>query len=122
MRHQVTLNLRDLLQNSQDYGTNDDHLVSVVRYEIVLDGQPQGSFESLVRQSAGGDRADILEVGLPPGYGGPIDHQALSRCIESYFRSQVGAEGRGIRITGGSAIMRDNRLVSAATCSFEVTE
>jgi hypothetical protein len=56
-----------------------------------------------------------------PSPKGPFDHGAFSSVVVKYYRSQVGASGSGIRISGGGNIrMRNNVFIQPATATFEV--
>jgi hypothetical protein len=108
------------LQNSQDLGTNDDHLVSRVDLSLEYGGQRAGPFSVTVKQSAGADYATApLEVSKPSGYDGPFNYAQFRACVEQYYRNLVGSSARGIRISGGGqVIMRDNLFEMPAKCEF----
>lgn len=112
------------IQDSQDYGSDDEHMVSQVFFAIEADGE---TFEKLVvdvKQSVGEafDTA-VLEVSLPRGYGGSLNYAPFREAVESYYRSCVGSAGRGIRIEGGTNIrMRNNVIRMPGEASVEYTE
>jgi hypothetical protein len=66
-----------------------------------------------------------IEVGWPVGYPrGPFTYNEFAKAAQQYFRSQVGAQGSGIRIEGGAANirMRNNRFVATKVVEFEARE
>jgi hypothetical protein len=119
----ATVTLRKLIQDSQDYGSNDEHMVSRVFFDLVLDEKKYEGLYVDVKQPVGSSfESAPLEVSSPVNYKGPFNHEAFRGIVERYYRSLVGAGGSGIRISGGSNIrMRDNMFVSSATAQFEVT-
>ncbi len=97
------------LQNMQDVGTNDEFMVSRVFFSIELPGK---RFENLfvdLKQTAGDDyERGSIEVSSPQGAIGNLDYAAFRDAVETYYRKLIGSSGQGIKIQGGSAIMRDN--------------
>ena len=110
------------MQDSQDYGSDDAHMVSRVFFTLNYDGLLYENLYVEIKQPVGANiETDPLEVGVPQGYRGPFNHEAFRAAVEKYFRGLVGSRGSGIRITGGgTARMRDNLFVVPATAEFDI--
>ncbi len=101
----ITVRFHRCMQDSQEYGSDDQHMVSRVFFTLEVDGRRQGDFHADVKQLVGGGfETGALEVGPPVGYEGLFNQEEFSRATETYFRSLVGSSGSGIRIQGGSRV------------------
>lgn len=109
------------IQDSQDYGSDDEHMVSRVFFTLEADGVTYPELRCDVKQAVGEPfESAPLEVSRPQGYDGSLDYAPFRQAVEDYYRSLVGSAGRGIRIAGGGNIrMRDN--VFAITSEARVT-
>jgi hypothetical protein len=114
----IVFHVTHCIQDSQNYGTDDEHMVSRVFFSIALDGRPMGDYHADLKQTVGDDyETGAIEVGPPTTesgktYSGPMSHACFSEGAVTYFRSRVGSVGSGIRIAGGSDIMMDNLFES----------
>jgi hypothetical protein len=112
------------VQDSQEYGSNDEHMVSRVFFDLLVDGKPRGSFHADVKLVVGGSfETDALEVGRPAGYRGPFDQARFADAVTRYIRGLVGSGGRGIRLGPGvsNIRMRNNTFAMPAPFSFEAS-
>ncbi len=101
----ITVRFHSCVQDSQEYGSDDQHMVSRVFFTLEVDGRRQGDFHADVKQLVGSEfETGHLEVSPPVGYKRPFNHAAFSRATEAYFRGLVGSSGSGIRIQGGSRV------------------
>lgn len=118
----VIITLRKLIQDSQDYGSNEEHMVSRVFFDLMLNGKKHEGLYADVKQPVGSSfESSPLEVSSPVNYKGPFNHEAFACIVEQYYRGLVGASGSGICIAGRSNIrMRNNIFVSPVTAQFEV--
>ena len=116
------LSLNKLIQDSQDYGSNDEHMVSRVFFDIEIEGTKHEGIYADIKQPIGSSfESSPLEVSSPANYRGAFNYEAFRSIVEQYYRSLVGAGGSGIRISGGSNIrMRNNTFIQPATAEFEV--
>jgi len=115
----------ECIQDSQDYGSDDEHMISRVFFSMEVGGKKYDGLHADLKQAVGSDfETGYIEVSQPRGasYRGPFNHDAFSKGAEKYFRSLVGSKGSGIRITGGgSARMRNNRYRQPMTVECEVS-
>jgi hypothetical protein len=120
----ATVHFKELIQDSQDYGSDDEHMVSRVFFDLQVDDKKYPGAYANVKQAVGAVASDPLEVFPPAGYAGPFDHQKFQAEVEKYFRSLVGGSGSPIRIGRGvkSARIRNCRLRKAVSVSFEIAK
>ncbi len=117
----ATIRFTMCIQDSQDYGSDDEHMVSRVFLDLEADGKRYANLTVDIKQTVGDNfETGQLEVAIPRGYDGSLNYAPFRDAVEKYFRSLVGSAGRGIRISGGSNIrMRDNTFSFPATDTFE---
>ena len=103
-----------VLQNSQELGTDDEHLVSRVYFSLKT---PDGKILDLysdVKLSPGADfTQDPLEASYPAELRGLLSYETFRQLVEQYYRDNIGATGRGIRIGPGAKgiVMMNNLFV-----------
>ncbi len=117
----ATIRFNRCIQDSQDYGSDDEHMVSRVFLTLEAGGKVYPNLTVDIKQTVG-DRFEsgALEVSPPKGYGGSLNYAAFREAVERYYRSLVGSQGSGIGIAGGTNIrMRNNQFVKAVTATFE---
>ena len=109
----ATLIFHKCIQDSQDYGSDDEHMISRVFFTIEIGGQQFRDLHADIKQAVGGNfEDDPIEVGRPQGYRGAINYEQFRQEVERYYRGLVGAQGSGIRISGASNIrMRNNTFI-----------
>ena len=114
--------LSSLVQDSQDYGSDDEHMVSRAFLDLQVDGTVHEKLYAEIKQPVGGDfETPPLEVSWPAGYKGPLNYEAFRAGIEAYYRSLVGSTGSDIHVEGGSNIrVKNNRFVSPSSFEFEI--
>ena len=117
----VKISFKKCIQDSQEFGSNDEHMVSRVFFNVEIDGENKGEFFADVKQTVGGNyETTPLEIGIPKDYKGPLSYQPFRQAVEDYYRSQVGSSGSGIRIAGGSNIrMHNNTFIATKIYEFE---
>lgn len=114
----VRIHFHSIHQDSQDFGSDDDHMVSRIFMDVELDGELHKDVHADIKQTIGTDYSKAgLEVSKPVGYKGPWNHEAFSKAAEGYFRSFIRISGAGSM----RARMRDNRFTSPQQAEFEVT-
>jgi len=116
---------RRIVQDSQDYGSNDEHMVSRAFFDMQIGDRAYKGLSVDIKQPVGSNfETSPLEISKPSGYKGPFNHQAFREAVEKYYRSQVGSSGSGIRISGGASNirMRNNTFVQEVHVEFKVSE
>ena len=113
-----------IIQDSQEYGSDNQHMVSRVFFDIELKGVITRGLYADVKQPVGADfERDPLEVSFPRGYRGPIDYAKFRAEVEEYYRESIGSRGTGIRIGGGANIrMMNNTFIRPKIVEFDINE
>lgn len=114
------------VQDSQDYGSDDEHMISRIFFSLEVGGKRYDGLYLDVKQTVGSSyETGSLEVSPPRGtaYSGPFNHDALRAAAERYYRSLVGSTGSGIHISGGAQNirMRNNLFVKEGIVDFDVS-
>lgn len=118
----ATIHFKELIQDSQNYGSDDGHMVSRVFFDLQVDDKRYPGAYANIKQKVGAVASDSIEVSPPAGYAGPFDHQKFQAEVERYFRSVIG-NSRSSNRPGQSAKslrIRDCRHRKAVSVSFEV--
>ncbi|MDD5700964.1 MAG: hypothetical protein PHU23_02840 [Dehalococcoidales bacterium] len=111
-----------LIQDSQEYGSNDEHMVSRVFFDLEFGGKVYKNLYINIKQTVGGSfESEPLEIGNAEGYEGPFNYKDFRDGVEKYYRSLVGSKGSGIHISGGSNIrMQNNTFSKQQSLTFNV--
>ena len=115
------------LQDSQELGSSNEHMVSRLFFNIEVNGREYTGFHCNVKQIVGAtfEGEAPLEVGPPAGarYRGPFNHEAFRAEAEAYFRELVGSQGQAIRVGPGATLihMRNNRFNRTKAVEFPVS-
>jgi len=110
------------IQDSQEYGSDDEHMVSRVFFDLEVSGTThRGLFANLKQVVGSNYETGAIEVGPPVGYSGSFNHIAFRDAAERYFRGLVGSKASAIRVQGGGDIrMRNNTFDMIRVESFEI--
>ena len=121
MAKRVRVKLKKCIQNSQDAGSSDSHMISRVFYEMVVNGNKQGSFYSDITQPVGSEyNAEDLEVTVPADHKGPLNHERFAKGIRNYYQRLIGPKGSAISYEGTKNVVRkNNTIVMDAEFEFE---
>jgi hypothetical protein len=119
----LTVHIHRLVQDSQDYGGDDEHMVSRVFFSIEYGGATYPDCYVDVKQPVGSSFEEVpLEISRQQGYRGPFDYDGFSEAVERYYRQCVGSNAGVIRIRGGTVRMRDNVFELPATIELSVEQ
>ena len=132
----LKINFHKCIQDSQEYGSNDEHMVSRIFFSIEVTKIENNEakvekYDDLyadIKQVIGGKfEENPIEVSFPyfssgEPYSGVMDYQAFRNAAEDYFRGLVGTKASGIHIEGGSNIrMYNNLLTKEHSVDFEAS-
>jgi hypothetical protein len=118
------VHFKEIFQDSQEYGSNDEHMVSRIIFDLILNGVRHENLFVDVKQPVGSSFEDCpLEISIPSAYKGPFNHEAFRDVAERYYRSFVGGQGNGIRIGSGTTNvrMRNNHFIKLVVEHFEIS-
>lgn len=116
------IHFRELIQDSQDLGGDDEHMVSEVLFDLEIAGHTKPGLSCMVKQTVGGSfESEPLEVSRPRE-ADSLDLEEFRNAVEDYFRGLVGSSGRVLRVgpDASSLRMRNNRFVSSKTVEISV--
>lgn len=115
--------LQKLIQDSQDYGSTEEHMISRVFFDFELDGHTYEGLYADIKQTVGSSFENApLEVSKPMNYKGPFNYEAFHQIVEQYYRSLVGQSGAGMHNEGGTNLrMRHKTFVQPNVAEFPVT-
>ncbi len=108
--NKLELKFSKIIQDSQVYGSNNEHMISRIFFSV--DGK---EYECNVRQPYGENFSfenDPIEVEAPEGLKKIINYGQFRDAVENYFRMAVGSNARGINIQGGTNIRMTNNSFS----------
>ena len=114
--------LHTIIQDSPDYGSDADHMVSRVFFTLDVDGTRYEDMYVDVTQPYGTTyQEETLEVGRPQGpYEGNWNHNAFRDVVEHYYRRMIREQGGMIGI-GYSArnIRMQNNVIGGPPTEYE---
>ena len=119
----MKITFSQLIQDSQDFGGDDEHMVSRAFFSIDFNEKYYEECTVDLKQIVGSNiETSPIEVSNLQGYKGPMDRTEFQNCVENYFRSNVGSKGSGIHFGGGSGTvrMRHNIFQVTKVVEFEV--
>ena len=108
-------------QVSQTFGSDNEHMVSRVYFDLEVSGETIPNLYADVKQPVGSDfLTDPLEVPLPEDYSGPLSYEGYRDAVEKYYRMSFGSQGGGIRFGTGAKniVMQDNIVERRLTMEF----
>ena len=121
----VTVRFSRIIQDSQDFGSDDEHMVSRLFFSV-SDGEKIFFAHADLKQLVGSsfETPGSIEVSAPADYSGPtLDHTAFAAAAAKCYKDQVGKEGRVIHISGSPQLrMYGNLFEFIVTVQIEVHE
>lgn len=111
------------IQDSQEYGSDDEHMVSRLFFTLEVEGKAPIDLEADIKQTVGSSyQTGPLEVASPRGYKGPFNYEGFRECAERYFRGLLGSQGSGIQMGPGTSNIRmqNNTFVREMQSNFEI--
>jgi len=133
----VKITFHKCIQDSQEYGSNDEHMVSRIFFSIevtkiennVAKVEKYDDLYADLKQVIGGKfEKTPIEVSPPylssgEPYSGVMNYQAFRNAAEDYFRGLVGTKASGIHIEGGSNIrMYNNLFMKEYSVGFQASD
>ena len=113
------------IQDSQEFGSDNEHVVSRVFFTVTVNGKTF-DYHCDIRQDYGSSfsyETDPLQVSNPFSKNDHIKYEQFRSSVEAYYRSCVGASGSGIKIVSASNIrMTNNTFGKVHSISIETSE
>jgi hypothetical protein len=103
-------------QNSQEAGTDDEHMVSRLFFSVEVDGKHLGDYHVDLKQTVRSDMVEgLIEVPRPDRIPEPWNQNAFANEARAYFRQRV---RRGAKVM----TMIENRFEIPKTVRFTATD
>lgn len=120
----VRVAVKKCIQDSQEYGSNDEEMISRVFFSIYVDGVLKGEYHADIKQIVGSTySSDNIEVTRPQNYAGPFNHELFSDKIAGYFSKLVNSSGSMISLGGAKNIrMINNTFIMPYEFQFEAEQ
>jgi len=116
--------LNKCIQDSQEYGSNDEFMVSRVFFDLKIGDKLFQNLYVDIKQIVGSNYESYpLEIGPPNNYSGPLNYSEFRDAIEKYYRGLVGKQGSGIHIAGaGNIRMQNNTFIKQQVYEFNIED
>ena len=121
----ATIQFHKCILDSQDYGSDDEHMVSRVFLTLETEGRTYADLTVDLKQAVGESfEGGVLEVSLPRGYDGSVNYLKFRDAVEAYYRRRVGSQASGgMHISGASNIRMFNIVFKIPeTATFEYSD
>jgi hypothetical protein len=107
------LHLNKLVQDSQEYGSDDEFMVSRVFFDLEIEGNWHRGLYANIKQVVGSPiSANALEVSPPIGYKGPFNQEAFSKAVANYFLRLIGPNGSVFSLGNSKNIRMQNNSMA----------
>jgi hypothetical protein len=119
----MSVHFQKVIQDSQEFGSDDEHMVSRVFFDLLLDGKRIHEGYVNIKQTVGSDFATgLIEVYPIEGYEGPMDFQRFQKVVTMYFRDLIGSKGSAINFGDNvrNLRMQNNTFITPRIFHFEV--
>lgn len=112
------------VQNSQDLGTSDDHMLSSIHFYLDIAGKKRQDLYSIIKQTVGSNfNTSPIEVSAPIDYNEPFNYEAFRALVEKYYRKLVGSSNALISVSGNAKVhMQSNTFNMTETAELELKE
>lgn len=120
---EATVHLKEILLDAQEYGSDDEYMVSRVFFDLEVDTRWFRGLSADVKQVVGSQYDEsVLEVSRPYGYDGPFSHSAFTAIAGRYVMLAVGQNGRAFHLGPNSRNIRFSncRMAIPHSESFEI--
>jgi hypothetical protein len=115
------LTFSEIHQDSQEYGSDNVHMVSRVFFTLEVKGTTYPCYVDIKQTVGSNFETGSIEVGRPQGCRKRVSYWEFRNAAESYYRELVGSSGTGIRISDARNVrMRDNVICKLKSVEIEV--
>lgn len=115
----MKVNFESCVHDSEDYGSDDQHIVSRVFFSIRCEGLRYSGLHADIKHPLDGDfETASLEITVPHGYDGPISHEGFRRAVVQYYTMLVGDGEVGIHSGNGTLRMRNHTYLLPRSFEF----
>lgn len=119
----ATLAFRRCVVNSAAYGSDEEHVVSRVFFDLLVGDAGYANLCVDVRQLVReGTESEPLLISRPSGYEGPLNFQVFQCLVEFYYRQAVGGRWAMLGNTGIRMRLEDWVIEHEMLVEYEVFE
>ena len=126
MKNNAQITFYKCVQDSQEFGSDNEHAVSRVFFTVTVNGKTLEYFCNIIQDygSSFSYETDPLQVSNPFSNLEHINYEQFRSNVESYYRSCVGSNASGISIGEGCSNIRmqGNKFGFLHTVSIETSE
>lgn len=125
MKNNAQITFYKCVQDSQEFGSDNEHAVSRVFFTVTVNGKALEYFCNIIQDygSSFSYETDPLQVSNPFSKDTRINYEQFRSSAESYYRTCVGSNANGIRIVGATNVrMQHNTFGNLQTVSIETSE
>jgi len=107
----LKLIVKRLVQNSQELGSNDEHMLSRATFDVLYDGKTFSNCTVDLKQTIGAEyEKSPIEVFNLQGYDGANDWQKFCYNFDVFYRGLVGSNASVIRVGPGATVTMTNNV------------
>lgn len=122
MKKKARLTIQGCEQISQVLGGTDEHMVSVINFDLEIEQDKLENLVAEVKQTIGSKYGEgIIEVGRPINYKGQFNQAAFQHAVIHYLKNMIGSSGSAICVDDSShVIIEDCDISTPITYEFEI--
>lgn len=111
-----TIHLRELIQDAQEFGSDDEFMVSRVFFDLEVDTRMFRGLHADLKQVVGSKFEDeAIQVTGPHGYPGPhpVNQKSFQDAVRRYFLRFIGPNAQAFNLGKSKGVRMMNNSVSA---------
>jgi hypothetical protein len=102
-----------IIQDSQEFGSNNEHMVSRIFFDLRVGGDLHNGLAADVKQTVGADyENDPLEVSLPHSLAGSVIFEDFRKHVEQYYRESFGSSESAFRLGPATKVRMMHNVVN----------
>ena len=102
-----------IIQDSQEFGSNNEHMVSRVFFDLRVGGDLHAGLAADVKQVIGTEYENApLLVSMPQSLAGSVSYADFRKHVEQYYRESFGSSGSAFRFGPGTKVRTMHNVVS----------
>ena len=86
------------IHDSQEFGTNDEYMISRVYFSLEYNGIEKDSFAQIKQPAGSSCNEKFFEVSFPEGIPEPLNSDYLTDTVKAYYMRLVGARGCFVKL------------------------
>ena len=123
--NKATITFFKCIQDSQEFGSDNEYMVSRVFFSLEYDGIEKSYFHAQIKQAVGSSCNDNqIEVSLPEGITGPFNFNAFSDAAKAYYLRLIRPRGCFIKVgdSGSSIRTMNNTFQMSYVVEFTISD